>query len=96
MASKVFGPAERAARSLASAVAEGRWDRRAMCTIEANAVVKGFRHPSVMARRAWFRLTAQRQCPVVYAIGHGRVISEPRDAWLADVARGHVLHDTGT
>jgi hypothetical protein len=49
-----------------------------------------------MARRAWFRLTAQRQCPVVYAIGHGRVVSEPRDAWLADVARGHVLHDTGT
>jgi hypothetical protein len=96
MASKVFGPAERAARSLASAVAEGRWDRRAMCTIEANAVVKGFRHPSVMARRAWFRLTAQRQCPVVYAIGHGRVVSEPRDAWLADVARGHVLYDTGT
>jgi len=96
MASKVFGRAEGAARSLATAVAEGRWDRRAMCTIEANAVVKGFRHPSVMARRAWFRLTAQRQCPVVYAIGHGRVISEPRDAWLADVARGHVLHDTGT
>jgi hypothetical protein len=24
------------------------------------------------------------------------VISEPRDAWLADVARGHVLHDAGT
>jgi hypothetical protein len=95
MASKVFGPAQSAARTLAVAVAEGGWDRRAMCIVEAHAVAKGFLHPSVMARRGWFRLTAQRQCPVVYAIGHGRVIQEPRDAWLADVARGHVLHDAG-
>ena len=96
MASKVCGPARAAARRLAAAVADGGWDRRAMTTIEVHAVAKGFRHPSVMARRGWFRLTAQRQCPVVYAIGHGRVVTEPRDAWLADVARGHVLHDAGT
>jgi hypothetical protein len=67
-----------------------------MLVIEAHAVGKGFRHPSAMARRAWFRLTAQRQCPVVFAIGHGRVITEPREEWLADVARGHVLHESGT
>jgi hypothetical protein len=96
LASKVFGPAQSAARSLAAAVAGGGWDRRAMCIVEAHAVAKGFVHPSVMARRGWFRLTAQRQCPVVYAIGHGRVITEPRDEWLAGVARGHVLHEAGT
>jgi hypothetical protein len=28
----------------------------------------------------------------VYAIGHGRVVAEPRAAWLADVARTHVLY----
>jgi len=96
MASKVFGPAASSAQRLAAAVAAGGWDRRAMFAIEAHAVAKGLRHPRVMARRAWFRLTAQRQCPVVYAIGHGRVISEPRDAWLADVARNHVFHDSGS
>jgi hypothetical protein len=95
MAARVFGPAESAARRLASAVADGRWDRVAMSTIEAHAVAKGFRHPTAMARRVRFRLAAQRQCPIVYAIGHGRVISEPRDAWLADVARGHVVHGAG-
>jgi hypothetical protein len=93
MAARVFGRADAAARRLAQAVVDGRWDRRAMCTIEGHALLKGLRHPSVMARRAWFRLTMQRRCPVVYAIGHGRVVSDPRDAWLADVARSHVLHE---
>jgi hypothetical protein len=32
-----------------------------------------------------------RRCPVVYAIGHGRLVGNPRDAWLADVARTHVV-----
>jgi hypothetical protein len=96
LAAEVFGAAAPAARRLAGAVAGGRWDRGAMLVIEAHAVGKGFRHPSAMARRAWFRLTAQRQCPVVFAIGHGRVITEPREEWLADVARGHVLHESGT
>ena len=95
-AAKVFGWADAAAVKLATAVAGGGWDRLAMETIETHAVAKGLRHPSVMARRAWFRVSAQRQCPVVYAIGHGRVITEPREAWLADVARGHVLHDMGS
>ena len=92
IASRVFGRAGGAARDLARAVVEGRWNRRAMLTIEARALMNGLRHPMVMVRRAWFRLTAQRRCPVVYAIGHGRVVAEPREAWLADVARTHTLH----
>jgi hypothetical protein len=93
MASHLFGRADAAARNLAQAVVNGGWDRRAMFEIEANALAKGFRHPTVMARRAWFRLTTQQRCPIVYAIGHGRVVSDPRDAWLTDVARSHVLHE---
>ena len=92
LASRVFGRADGAARDLAQAVVEGKWDRRAMLAIEANAVAKGLRSPAVMARRAWFRLTTARRCPVVYAIGHGRVITEPREAWLADVGRSHELY----
>jgi len=95
VASRVFGRADAAARALADAVVEGGWDRRAMVTIEANALAKGLRSPSVMARRARFRLTAARGCPVVYAIGHGRVITEPREAWLAEVAETHELHRAG-
>ena len=92
IASRLFGRAGGAARNLAQAVVAGRWNRRAMGTIETRALANGLRHPAVMARRAWFRLTAQRRCPVVYAIGHGRVVAEPREAWLADVARTHVLY----
>jgi hypothetical protein len=92
IASHVFGRAGGAARELAQAVVDGHWNRRAMGMIEARALANGLRHPSVMARRAWFRLTAQQRCPVVYAIGHGRIVAEPRDAWLADVARTHVLY----
>jgi hypothetical protein len=92
VASRVFGRADTAARDLADAVIDGAWDRRAMVTIEANALAKGLRSPGVMARRARFRLTAARGCPVVYAIGHGRVITEPREAWLAEVAATHELH----
>jgi hypothetical protein len=92
MASAIFGRAAGAARDLAAAVAEGRWSHRAMGTIEARALAKALQHPAVTARRIWFRLTTHRRCPVVYAIGHGRVITEPREAWLADVARTHVLY----
>jgi hypothetical protein len=66
-----------------------------MLMVEANAVAKGLRHPTVMARRVWFRLTTQQRCPVVYAIGHGRVVTEPREAWLADVGRTHELYRPG-
>jgi hypothetical protein len=92
IASAVFGRADGAARDLAQAVVDGGWNPRAMGTIEARALGRGLRHPSVMAQRAWFRLATTRRCPVVYAIGHGRVVAEPREAWLADVARTHVLH----
>jgi hypothetical protein len=89
LASALFGRAAGAARDLAQIVADGGWDMRAMGTIEARAVGNGLLDPPVMLRRAWFRLTMGKRCPVVYAIGHGRVVAEPRDAWLAEVAATH-------
>jgi len=74
---------------------EGQPTKPLICAIEGYAVARGLRAPSVMARRAWFRLTMQRRCPVVYAIGHGRVITEPRDAWLGEVAKTHELYRAG-
>ena len=66
-----------------------------MATIEARALGNGLRHPPVMARRVRFRLTAQKRCPVVYAISRSREVGEPRDAWLADVARTHDFYPAG-
>jgi hypothetical protein len=91
MAARLFGGAEPAARQLADAVVRGEWDPRAMRIIEAHAVRKALRHPAVAARRAWFRVAAGRRCPIVQAIGHGRVVGEPRAAWLDMVARTHPL-----
>jgi hypothetical protein len=89
LASALFGRAAGAARDLASAVVDGGWDMRAMGTIEARAVGNGLLDPPVMARRAWFRLTMSKRCPVVYAIARSREIGEPRDEWLAGVAATH-------
>ena len=91
-AARLFGRAEGAARDLARAVIADTWDRRAMVTIEARALANAVRRPPASARRAWFRLTMPRRCPVVYAIGHGRLVGDPRDGWLGDVAKTHVVY----
>ncbi len=91
MASSLFDRAEPAARRLADAVVGGGWDAHAMRTIEARALRKALQRPGVAARRAWFRTATGRRCPIVRAIGRGRVVIEPRDAWLKSVARTHTL-----
>lgn len=96
IAARLFGRAEGAARDLAGAVVAGAWNRRAMGTIEARALANALRRPPVAARRAWFRLTMPRRCPVVYAIGHGRLVGNPRGAWLDEVAKTHVVYASGT
>ena len=91
MAARLFGRAEGSAQALADAVVAGGWNHMAMGAIETRALANAVQRPRASARRAWFRLTMPRRCPVVYAIGHGRLVGSPRDAWLDDVARTHVV-----
>jgi hypothetical protein len=91
-AAHLFGRAEAAARALADAVVAGGWDRGAMLRIEANALARGLRRPSAVARRVRFRVVTQRRCPIVHAIGHGRLVIEPRRDWIDDVARTHRVY----
>ncbi|MFN2521436.1 MAG: hypothetical protein ABR525_10375 [Candidatus Limnocylindria bacterium] len=93
LAAPLFGPAAPSALAAASAAAAGGWDRRAMMALETWAILRGPRHPRLLARRAWFRLRGSRSCPIVRALlGDHRRIPGDRPRWLAEVRREHVLH----
>ena len=92
-AAALFGPASGRARAGARAAAAGGWDRGAMLAVETWALLRGPRHPDVLARRAWFRLRGTQSCPVVRSLlrDHRRIPLD-RDRWFREVEREHVLH----
>ena len=91
-AAVLFGPVSASARAAARAAAVGDWDRRAVVSVEAWALVRGASHPGMFARRAWFRLGGRRSCPVVRALlGAHRRVPADRETWLREVAREHDL-----
>lgn len=93
MAAHLFGPVKDQAIKGARAAAESRWEQGAMSLVDAWFVVKGLRHPLILARRARFRVKTKSSCPIVKAIlGTRRKIPADRDAWLAKVAETHAVH----
>jgi hypothetical protein len=89
-AARLFGPARRAAITAAEAAVRGGWDQRAMLAVELWALLRGPRHPVLMARRVWFRMRTRASCPIVRAIlEERRRIPVDRAAWLARVAETH-------
>jgi hypothetical protein len=73
----------------ARAVAAGSWDSGAMLRLELAQLARAVHDPR--DRIAWlrFRLGPGRRCPVLAALAAGRVAPGSREAWLAEVARGH-------
>jgi len=82
-------PVQMAARSGAQALVEGGWNRRAMATVEAWFVVKGFTEP----RTAWRRVRAKRakaHCELIQtSIKSSRHIPGNIDDWLTRVEKDH-------
>ena len=92
-AAALLGPAAAAAVAGARQVAAGGWNRPAMLLVQSWALARGLREPSVMVRRARFRLRAADLCPVVHAILRDqRRIPADRAGWLDRVAADHVIH----
>ena len=90
-AAQLFGPARGALLASARAVAEGRWDRRAMLAVEAYAVGRAVLEPHVALTRLWAK-RVKRRCPVLRAIfTDHRSIPADVDGWVASVAREHVV-----
>lgn len=95
-AAGLFGPASRAVLRAAERLLEDRWDRRALVEVEAWSLGRAIIEPDAALGRAWFRLVTKRRCPVLRAVFGGRRLTEDRDAWLADVARTHLIYASGT
>ena len=92
---RLFGWAEPAVLRGAAAVVEGGWDRRAMLSVEAWALLRAARDPRVLVRRARFRARGQR-CLVARTItDQGRSIAGDQKEWLRAVAEGHRVHGAG-
>ncbi len=86
----LFGWAQRALLRGADSVTTGRWDRRAMSTIEARALLRALKDPGGSIERLRFRLKGQNSCLVVRTLlTHQRRIQGDRDRWLEEVVRTH-------
>ena len=95
LAAKTFGPAARAAVAAAEGAASGDWNRSAMLTVTAWALLRSAWQPAVLAQRLKFRLLAKKRCPVVATLlGDQRRIPADRDGWLRRVAETHVVYST--
>jgi arylformamidase len=93
-AAALYGPARRALLRGAARVVRGGWDRRAMLTVQAWAVLRGLIEPRVLADRLYFRLGGSRRCPIAHAIlAGGRRIPGDLDEWLQLVRREHIVHE---
>jgi hypothetical protein len=96
---QLFGPARRAVQAGAKAVVEGGWDRRAMATVEAWALVRGLVEPHVIVSRLWFAQVPKRRCPVIRLIRESdRRVPDAAafSAWIDDVRQSHRVLDAGT
>jgi hypothetical protein len=83
----LLGPVDRAMVQLAEAVEGGRWDRRALTSLQRWCVARSLVEPAVMA--TWMRQRFTRPCAVLDAMAAGRRVPGDRRAWLDDVAVDH-------
>lgn len=91
-AAELLGPARDALLRGADAVMAGRWDRRAMLTVEAWSGLRGLATPRVAASRWWFLNVTAGRCGVVTLIrDHDRRIDGDLQTWLASVAEHHTI-----
>jgi hypothetical protein len=76
------------------AVAEGRWNVRAMAALELVYAQRAIIEPA--RRLAWlrFRLNRGRRCAVLEALAEGRRIRGDVDTWLTTVGSNHSVFET--
>jgi hypothetical protein len=92
----LFGRGSGAIFVAANSLLDGKWNGRAMLTVEGWCLLSGLCDPLALAARARFRIVSQR-CPVLRAVFQGGrqvpLATTERMNWLRDVAVSH--SDTG-
>lgn len=95
LAARTFGPASAALMRGVDAVVAGGWDRNAMRSVEAWALLRGLAEPGVGIRRIVFARRWKHGCPVLRIIReNGRVVPDDLDGWLAEIEDDHHLVHT--
>ncbi len=91
----LFGPARSALLRGVTEVLNGGWDRRAMLTVEAWALVRSSAEPRLALSRLKFARGDLKTCPVLQVIRrHDRRIPEDSDAFMANVRLSHEVFDS--
>ncbi|CAN5577254.1 hypothetical protein BH20ACT23_BH20ACT23_23550 [soil metagenome] len=94
-AAKLFRPADKALVRAAESAARHDWDRAAMLTVEARAVLGALAAPSILASRVRAK-RVKKQCPLLVTIfSDGRTVRGNTDAWIKRVAGQGEVHDLG-
>ena len=89
----LLGPVDRAMVQLAEAVEGGRWDRRALTSLQRWCMARSLVEPAIMA--TWMRHRFTRPCGVLDAMAAGRRVPGDRRVWLDDVAADHSVDAMG-
>lgn len=93
---KLFRPADKALVRAAESAARGDWDRAAMLTVEARAVLGALASPSILATRVRAKRVKKR-CPLLVTIfSDGREVRGDPDTWIKRVASEGEIHGTET
>jgi hypothetical protein len=76
----------------ASALAQGRWDRRELVLLELKSAARLLGQPRELATCIVRDLRALHPCLVTKTLEADRLVLGDRDGWLADVERSHVVY----
>jgi hypothetical protein len=91
-AAEVFGWAKKAALLGAESAVAGEWNRRAMLTVTAWALLKSLSRPDALVRRT-LRRDAERECLVLRTlIQNKKEIPDDFEKWLDAVRVDHRVH----
>lgn len=92
MATRLYGRGRADVRRAIDAWLAGGWDRPAAVRLELRYIMRSIARPRLIWRRMWFTFVELRRCPVLIVQRSGdRRVHGTVDAWLADVARTHVV-----
>ena len=89
----LLSPVDRAMVQLAEAVEGGRWDRRALTSLQRWCVARSLVEPATMV--TWMRHRFTRPCAVLEAMAAGRRVPGDRRVWLDGVAADHSVDEPG-
>lgn len=88
------GPTAGSMMKAVDALLLGEWDQPSLRRVETWFRVKALAEPRRAVSRVWFNTVSKKVCPILQIIrNNDRRIPDDSEAWLAAVAKNHVVHE---